>query len=218
MRRDAERRSWQHGLLFFCVENLRYDPGLSLRSPYPHLPVTLRGIGYVPPSLVAQAIAMNLDVIAVCDHNSSENIAYVQKAAKGQTITVLPGMEITSSEEVHLLALFDSLELLTDLQDVIYTHLAGVNDEDLFGCQAIVNERDEVEGFNDHLLIGATDLPLKSLIDAIHERNGLAIASHIDRESFSVISRLGFIAEDMNFDALEISARMGMEEARRRFP
>jgi predicted metal-dependent phosphoesterase TrpH len=167
---------------------------------------------------VAQAIAMNLDVIAVCDHNSSENIAYVQKAAKGQTITVLPGMEITSSEEVHLLALFDSLELLTDLQDVIYTHLAGVNDEDLFGCQAIVNERDEVEGFNDHLLIGATDLPLKSLIDAIHERNGLAIASHIDRESFSVISRLGFIAEDMNFDALEISARMGMEEARRRFP
>jgi len=171
-----------------------------------------------PRSLVAQARAMNLDIIAICDHNSSENIGYVQKAAKGQMLTVLPGMEITSSEEVHVLALFDSLELLIDLQEVIYAHLKGANDEDLFGCQAIVNERDEVEGFNDHLLIGATDLPLKPLIDTIHERKGLAIASHIDRESFSVISQLGFIGEDMDFDALEISARTGLEEARRRFP
>ena len=171
-----------------------------------------------PRSIVARAIQKKLDVIAICDHNAGENVAFVQQSVKGGPLVVLPGMELTSREEVHTLAIFDNLQGLTSLQDVVYEHLSGCNSENIFGCQAIVNERDEVEGFNEHLLIGATDLTLRDLIGHIHRLGGLAIASHIDRESFSVIGQLGFIADDMDFDALEVTRRIGLHEARRRFP
>jgi 3',5'-nucleoside bisphosphate phosphatase len=171
-----------------------------------------------PRSIIERALEKKLDVIGICDHNACENVIFVQKAAKDLPIVVLPGMELTSREEVHTLALFDNLEALLMIQDLVYQHLPGKNDEDIFGCQAVVNERDEVEGFNEHLLIGATDFPLMTLIGHIHELGGLAIASHIDRESFSAISQLGFISDDMPFDALEISVRTGLQDARYQFP
>ena len=115
---------------------------------------------------------------------------------------------------MHLLAIFDSLFNLTLLQTVIDQHLPGENDEERFGIQAIVNEHGEVEGINNQLLIGATDLSLESLIGYIHQFDGLAIAAHIDRESFSVLSQLGFIADNAGFDALEITHLTGINRAR----
>jgi PHP family Zn ribbon phosphoesterase len=171
-----------------------------------------------PRAVVSMSLARRLDIIAICDHNSSENVQYVIKCAEGTGLTVLPGMEITSSEEVHILALFDKLENLTPLQDLVYRHLPGKNDEDIFGCQAIVNEHDEVEGLSERLLIGATTLPLQQIVSDIRRFGGLAIAAHIDRESFGILGQLGFIPEGLALDALEISRRTGLSEARRRWP
>jgi PHP family Zn ribbon phosphoesterase len=127
-------------------------------------------------------------------------------------------MEITTSEEVHLLAIFDSLSNLILLQNIIDQHLPGENDEKRFGVQAIVNENGEVEGINNQLLIGATDLSLDTLIGYIHQFDGLAIAAHIDRESFSVLSQLGFIDDNADFDALEITPLTGFDQARIKYP
>jgi len=171
-----------------------------------------------PRAVVSMALARRLDIIAICDHNSSENVQYVIKCAEGTGLTVLPGMEITSSEEVHVLALFDKLENLTPLQDLVYRNLPGKNDEDIFGCQAIVNEHDEVEGLSERLLIGATTLPLQQIVGDIRRLGGLAIAAHIDRESFGIIGQLGFIPEGLALDSLEISRRTGLAGARRLYP
>ncbi|PKN70523.1 MAG: histidinol-phosphatase [Deltaproteobacteria bacterium HGW-Deltaproteobacteria-12] len=171
-----------------------------------------------PTALVRKAIEAKLDMIAICDHNSSANVPYVMKAAQTTNLKILPGMEITSSEEVHLLAIFDSLSNLILMQNLIDQHLTGENDEELFGVQAVVNEMGEVEGINKQLLIGATDLSLDTLIDYIHQWDGLAIAAHIDRESFSVLSQLGFIDDEANFDALEITPRTGFDRARIIYP
>jgi PHP family Zn ribbon phosphoesterase len=116
-----------------------------------------------PRAVVEKSIAEKLDIIAVCDHNASENTQFVLRSAEGKPLTVLPGMEITSSEEVHLLALFDTLGDLKKIQDIIYEHLSGTNREEIFGCQAIVNDLDEVEGFNDRFLLGATKLSLHEM-------------------------------------------------------
>jgi hypothetical protein len=167
-----------------------------------------------PMALVQKAIEAKLDMIAICDHNSSANVPYVINAAKTCKLKILPGMEITTSEEVHLLAIFDSLSKLTLLQNIIDQHLPGENDEERFGVQAIVNENGEVEGINNQLLIGATDLSLDTLIGYIHQFDGLAIAAHIDRESFSVLSQLGFINDNAGFDALEITHLTGFDQAR----
>jgi len=171
-----------------------------------------------PRAIVSRAVAERLDMIAICDHNASENVRHVLKVAEGQPLVVLSGMEVTSSEEVHMLALFDDPGGFSKLQALVYDHLPGENDEDVFGCQAIVNEMDEVEGFNERLLIGATELTLLELVDSVRGLGGLAIASHIDRESFSVIGQLGFISDDTPFDALEVTRNMGIRGGRQRYP
>ncbi len=76
-----------------------------------------------PSAVVERAIEKELDIIAVCDHNSSENAVYVIKAAEGTALTVLPGMEVTSREEAHLLAIFDGVDELYALQRIVYDKL-----------------------------------------------------------------------------------------------
>ncbi|MFB0566330.1 MAG: PHP domain-containing protein [Candidatus Aminicenantaceae bacterium] len=167
-----------------------------------------------PREIVTKAMKKNMDIIGICDHNSSENSLAVIMSAKNKDINVLPGMEVTSQEEVHVLALFDDIENALRLQDHIYNNLPGENDEEAFGMQVIVNENGEVSGFNNKLLIGATTIPLDEVIRIIHLFKGIAIASHIDRESFSIIGQLGFIPDQIELDALEISSNTTFEEAK----
>ncbi len=171
-----------------------------------------------PLAVVTTAAECGLDIIAITDHNSAENFIAAQKAAENTDLTVLAGMEIASSEEAHILAYFDTAEGIMRLQDIIYENLfPGENDEKMYGEQIVVNEMDEVICFNNRLLIGATMLPAQEIIDTIHSLGGLSVASHIDKEAFSIISQLGFITEDMNFDALEISPNTERESAEESF-
>lgn len=170
-----------------------------------------------PSAIVHEALEQQLDIIAICDHNTSENVRYVVNAAQGTGLVVIGGMEVTSREEVHIIALFEHLDALSRLQDYVFANLEGLNDENAFGLQVIVDETGEVQGFNERLLIGATQIPMEEVIEKINELDGLAIAAHIDRPSFSVISQLGFVPEHVPFDALEISARLSIVEARNKF-
>jgi PHP family Zn ribbon phosphoesterase len=171
-----------------------------------------------PQAILSAATKKEIDIIGICDHNSSENSPGVMNASKKTRIKVIPGLEVTSQEEVHILALFDSLEAALRLQEHVYDNLPGENDEKAFGQQVIVNEKEEVEGFSDKLLIGATTIPLEEVVRLIHSWGGLAIASHIDREAFSIIGQLGFIPKNLALDALEISPRIPIEEAMKTYP
>ena len=166
-----------------------------------------------PRRIIAEARRRGLDVIAITDHNSAENVPAVMRAAEGTTIAVIPGMEICSNEDVHVLALFGSLPSAWAMQETVYGGISQTNDPDAFGLQVIANEHDEVEGFQDKLLIGATDLSIGEVVERIHDLNGLAIASHIDRESFGIVGQLGFIPEGLPLDALEISSNASRELA-----
>ncbi len=171
-----------------------------------------------PKGILTAAKEKEIDIIGICDHNSSENSLAVINAAKEMNIRVFPGMEVTSREEVHVLALFDEIENALKLQKFIYKNLPGENDEKAFGMQVVVNENEEVLGFNKKLLIGATTIPLEEVIRLIHSLSGIVIASHIDRESFSIIGQLGFIPDDLELDALEISPKITFKEAKKRYP
>jgi hypothetical protein len=171
-----------------------------------------------PSALIEKSLESGLDVIAICDHNASENVRYVIEASRGRPVHIFPGMEVTSREEVHVIALFENIDNLLQIQEIVYASLPGTNREEIFGCQAIVNESDEVEGFNDRQLIGSTGISLQEIVKTIHGLGGIAIAAHIDRESFSVLGQLSFIPPDIRFDALEISRRTGLKEARKRYP
>jgi len=170
-----------------------------------------------PQAIARQAKHREIDILGICDHNSAENVPALMQAADQYSIRVLPGMEVTSQEEVHILALFDDLEPALALQEIVYTHLPGENDEEAFGMQVVVNAGGEVLHFNPKLLIGASTLSIEEVVTHIKALDGLAIASHIDREGFSLIGQLGFVPDHLEIDALEISPRTTLEEARERF-
>lgn len=172
-----------------------------------------------PKRVVEKALEKNLNIIGICDHNSAENVGAAKSVGLKKKITVLAGMEISSVEEVHIIALFDKLNLVLKLQEIIYESLPQEeNKEEYFGQQIIANEFDEVEGYNKKLLISATNLTAKELVREIHRLRGLAIAAHIDRESYSIIGQLGFIPDDLELDALELSPNIRRSEAIVRFP
>jgi len=156
-------------------------------------------------AIVKQAKKVGLDMIGICDHNSAENVAAVVKAGVREGLPVIPGMEITSCEEVHILGLFNTEQDLMHIQDMVYENLSGENYEQAFGPQTVVDEWDRVLGTNHRLLIGATTLTVEQIVKAIHRRAGLAVASHVDRERFSIIGQLGFIPNGLGLDALEVS-------------
>ncbi len=171
-----------------------------------------------PHAIVERAHQIGLDFIAICDHNSCENTLPAKKCSLDIDLEVVSGIEITSREEVHTLGLFDDVDEALKVQEVVYSNLPGENDEETFGYQVVVDEKDEVLGFNKKLLIGATTLTLEKVVELIHSFNGLAIASHIDREGFSIIGQLGFIPPGLALDALEISPRISAPEVRSKFP
>ena len=171
-----------------------------------------------PKAAVTKSVERGLDIIAVCDHKSAENVEASIRAAAPFDLRVLPGMEINSVEEVHSLAIFESVEQVYLMQKMVYEHLKGTNRAELFGDQVVANEWDEVEGFNDRLLIGAVDLKLSDIIREVHRLGGLSIACHVDRPSFSVTSQWGFIPPDLEVDALEISRPDEWEARRQEIP
>lgn len=163
--------------------------------------------GMLPAVITLRARQAGLHAIGICDHNTAQNVSAVQAAGRREAVAVLGGMEVTTAEEIHILALFDELPPLATLQGLIHEHLPGNNDEQAFGEQIIVNEQGRETGREGRLLIGASDLKLGELVSMIRDLGGLAIASHIDRPSYSIIGQLGFIPAGLSLNALELSPR-----------
>ena len=171
-----------------------------------------------PRAIVRTAMSKGLHMVAICDHNSARNVAVTKQIGARKGLVVLPGMEVTTSEEVHVLGIFGTVVAAALLQDEVYAHLYGLNDEEAFGYQVVVDEEDMVEDLDERLLIGATTLGISRVVETIHGLGGLAVASHVDRSGFGIFSQLGFIPPDLNLDALEISKHTDRESVLGRYP
>jgi 3',5'-nucleoside bisphosphate phosphatase len=172
-----------------------------------------------PRRIVELALGLGLDMVAVTDHNSAENADAVLRAAKGTGLAAFPGMEITSEEEVHILGIFRDMADILPLQANVFRALPEPPVKDRFReDQVIVDEEDAVVGFSPHFLMGAARLTVHEVVRLVHRGGGLAIASHIDREAFGIISQLGFVPGGLALDALEVSPLMEISEARAAFP
>jgi predicted metal-dependent phosphoesterase TrpH len=171
-----------------------------------------------PKKIVQKSIEQQLDLIAICDHNTAENVAATMREGNRQGIAVLPGMEICSREEVHMVTLFNNVDDALKMQQYIYKHLSGKNQPEVFGHQVIADELDQVLGENTRLLIGATQLSLIQIVEKAHHLGAICISSHVDRPSYSLIGQLGFIPEDLHIDAVEVSFRVPLEKAHTQVP
>lgn len=173
----------------------------------------------IPPLIVKRARELALGIIAITDHNSAENAGAVMEAARGYDLAVLPGMEVQTREEVHLLCLFDTLEQAVDWQAVVYAHLPPMqNQPEVFGAQFVVDATGVFVCYNERLLLAATSLSVEEVAAGAAERGGLCVAAHVDRPSFSLLANLGFVPAGVGFAAMEISCRADVDELRRQHP
>jgi len=159
----------------------------------------------VPTAIVSKAIEMGLDILAVTDHNSAGNFEAVREAGRRSGLAVIGGMEITSEEEVHILAYFDQDEDLYNMECIVQDNLPGVNDAEAFGDQVFIDSENKILGISEKLLFGATTLNIDRIVDLVHQNGGMAVASHVDRKYFSIISQLGYIPEGMELDGIEVA-------------
>ncbi len=159
-----------------------------------------------PNDIVRAALAQGLDMIAITDHNSAENIQGVMDAATGTNLVVFPGMEVYTREEAHMICLFDSVENALHFQDVIFDHLPeGQNDPDWFGNQYIVDGEEHIIGECPKLLALPTTLHIGAVANFVIDLDGIIYPAHIDRKANSLLHVLGFIPNDLPFQALEIA-------------
>lgn len=158
-----------------------------------------------PGNIVGMAVVKGLDVIALTDHNTCKNCAAAMAIGKEYGITVIPGMELTTSEEVHVLCLFYTLEDAMGFDAFVESRILPIpNDPKSFGDQFICNENDEIVGTFPTLLISATDISFDKVDDVLKEFNGVMIPAHIDANSFSIQSNLGFVPPDAIFHCFEL--------------
>lgn len=159
-----------------------------------------------PNNICNMAMLSGLDVIALTDHNSCLNCPAVMKAGREIGLTVIPGMELCTCEEVHIVCLFSSLEGALSFSDRVRSSMPDIkNRPEIFGEQLIMNEKDEVTGSEEKLLTLACSIGCSEAVQTVREYGGICYPAHVDRSSYSVISNLGLISEDMGFSAFEIS-------------
>lgn len=173
-----------------------------------HIHSTLSPCGSLemsPSNIIAKAKQVGLHVISITDHNMVENCFYANEIGKKSDITVLFGMELQTIEEIHLLAFFDTYELALAFQTKVYELLPDIqNDAEYFGDQVVVNEENEIIRFENRLLLNSAQISVTDATSWIKNHGGIAIPSHIDSPTFSIISQLGYIPDDLPFDALEV--------------
>lgn len=154
-----------------------------------------------PRRIVEKAAGLGLDIIALADHNSARNAEVAVELGRRAGVLVLPAMEICSREEAHVLALFGTVGDALRMQEEVYRGLVPLGDG---RWQVVVDAEEAVLGFETLALVGAADIELGDLPGRIRAHGGLAVASHVDREAFSVTSQLGFVPDDVIFDAFEV--------------
>lgn len=165
-----------------------------------------------PENIVQKAVEKKLDMIAITDHNCTKQAPLIQQLAAKKGLVVICGAEVNTAEEVHCLTLFKTQEQLLQFQLFIDQHLPPVpNSPEHFGEQIVVDQNEMIVEEVPYLLINALDVTLAEVQQKTHQLGGLVIPAHIDRPYNGLFSQLGFIPENFNPDAFELSKNAEMD-------
>ena len=166
-----------------------------------------------PNNLVNMAKLLGLDVIALTDHNTSRNCAAAMAVGREIGLTVIPGMELTTAEDIHAVCLFPTLEKAMAWDEYVDSHRIKIrNRPDIYGRQVMMNENDEEVGELEHLLLPATEIPIISAYKTVKTFGGVCFPAHIDRDSLSVLSVLGEIDPACGFKTAELADKTKLEQ------
>lgn len=193
--------------------NLKYDFHLhSCLSPCGDNDMT-------PYNLVNMAKLLGYDILALTDHNSCLNCPAALKAGEEAGITVVPGMELCTSEEIHAVCLFPDLKKALEFSDYVKSTMPPVkNDASIFGEQLIMDSTDRIIGNEEILLTAASGISIDDAVKEVSRFGGAVFPAHLDRASYSVLSVLGFMYPEMGFAAAEFTHKAYIPQYEEKHP
>lgn len=172
-----------------------------------------------PGNIVGMALLNGLNIVALTDHNSVKNCPAFFKIARAHGIIPVAGVELTTSEDVHAVCLFRTLEAAMAFGEFIESKRIRIkNEADIFGKQLIVDENDEVCGEEPDLLINAVNISLDEAHEEVTARGGVCFPAHIDRSSNGIISMLGDFPPEPSFTAFELNDIASLANSLKKFP
>lgn len=174
-----------------------------------------------PGNLVGMAKINGLEAIALTDHNAMQNISAAMKIGEAYDIVVIPGMELETAEEIHVVCLFPDTESLSAFQDVVvesYGPKIPANRPEIFGKQLIYNEEDEECGELERMLLIPSGITIDDVFGIVEGLGGIAFPAHVDRDSYSVLTTLGALPYGYKNGFVEISCECSREEIVKTYP
>ena len=172
-----------------------------------------------PNNIVGMAAISGLEIIAITDHNTCRNAPAVLKAAEEAGITAIPGMELCTSEEAHIVCLFETLEGAMEFDRYIYDNMPHIkNKPEIFGEQRILDENDGLIGTIDDLLLVASYIGADEVKALCEKYGGTAFPAHVDRDSYSLTAALGSIPPEGGYTFAEVTREVDLAEVAGMYP
>lgn len=157
-----------------------------------------------PANIAAMCTLAGLNVVALTDHNSTGNCAAFCEACGCRGLLALPGMELTTAEEIHVLCLFPDLDASAAFGALVGRHQMHVgNDSRIFGSQLYMDSGDGVLGEEPRLLLSSTDIGIYDISALAASFGGVAWPAHINRPALSLFSNLGVWDKKLGFPLAE---------------
>ncbi|MCX8128163.1 MAG: PHP domain-containing protein [Synergistetes bacterium] len=158
-----------------------------------------------PRNIILKAKEVGVEVLAITDHNSAKNVGACIRAGQRENILVIPGIEVQTQEEVHIVSLFPTEEMVLSFEEWLKEYIPNlINNEEIFGVQVVVDEEDNVIEIDKRLLQISARVSIEDVVQKTRELRGIAYPAHVNREFCGIIPVLGFVPQDFPFKILEI--------------
>lgn len=172
-----------------------------------------------PANIAGMASIQGLTLAALTDHNSAKNCPAFFACCKKYGIVPVAGMELTTSEEIHVICLFETLEGAMEFDGEVDSRRIRIpNRPDIFGRQYIMDADDEISGEEPDLLINGTGFDLDEAYGLVSSFGGVCYPAHVDRDSGGIISVLGDLPTTPDYSAFELNDKESYSSYVKRYP
>ena len=172
-----------------------------------------------PNNLAGMAYLSGLNIVALTDHNTAKNCPAFFVAAERYGIIPVAGVELTTSEDIHLVCLFEKLNSALNFDAFLHSKRILIkNREEIFGEQLILDGEDNVIGKEEYLLSNATAISVEDAYETVASFGGVCYPAHIDRDANGIIAVLGTVPQELPFKCVEFHFEDKIEEYRTKYP
>lgn len=159
-------------------------------------------------NIVNMSYIKGLDIISITDHNSIQNVEVAIELGKKLNILVVPGIEVQTKEDVHVLGYFKNISDLNSFYNIIEPQILKIpNKKKILGNQYIMDESDNLVREVEYSLLMSVNMSIDEIAAEIRNHRGFFMPAHVDKSSNSLLANLGFIPPGLNIKAVEIYKR-----------